>query len=407
MKQWKLILVLVLLLPFFSCHVPRAILWGKPDYKDAKRLPNYKVNKSKKAIKFEITDSSRKEKFKAQLGKIKHGQSFLDASFLEKSGTLAFIVIHKDTILYENYFNGTKATSQIPIFSSAKSFTSALAGIAIKDGLIDNVDSKVLDFIPELDNEIFKDVTIKNLLNMNSGVGIDFKGNFNLRKGPARYYYATDFRKRLFSDNLFYKKYKVGEKFEYEDLNTQLLGFIIERVTNKSLAAYLEEEIWTKIGSENNASWAIADKKLNMTKAYCCLNATAIDLAKFGKLFLQNGNWEGEQIIPESWVQNSIVPLKDSEYWYYSYMWWHTRGYEEIKNDDYLIQKDSSATYYKTYPRKDASTRGLLGNYIYIYPEKEVIIVRLGKKKGKIKYSKKVKGTINWGQIFYQIASDI
>lgn len=271
----------------------------------------------------------------------------------------------------------------------------------------ENSSSKVLDFIPELDKEIFKDVTIKNLLNMNSGVGINLKGNFNLKKGPARYYYATDFRKRLFSDNLFYKKYKAGKRFEYEDFNTQLLGFIIERVTNKSLAAYLEEEIWTKIGSENDASWAIADKKLNMTKAYCCLNATAIDLAKFGKLFLQNGNWEGEQIIPESWVQNSIVPLKDSEYWYYSYMWWHTRGYEEIKNDDYLIQKDSSATYYRTYPRKDASTRGLLGNYIYIYPEKEVIIVRLGKKKGKIKYSKKVKGTINWGQLFYEIASDI
>ncbi len=402
MKHWKLILILILLLQFFSCHIPRAILWWKPDYKDSKRLPKYEVEKSNKAYKFKIADSNRKAIIKDKLEAKKY-----DESFFEQSGTLAFIIVHKDTILNEHYFNGSESTRQIPIFSSAKSFTSALAGIAIKDGFIKSIESKVLDYIPELDNEIFKEVTIEHLLNMNSGIGINIKGDFNLNRGSARYYYATDLRKRLFSDDLFYKKYEVGEKFEYTDLNAQLLGFIIERATNKNLAEYFEEEIWSKIGSENDASWAIADKKLNMTKAYCCLNATAIDLAKFGKLYLQHGNWEGEQIIPKSWVQKSIFPLEGSEYWDYSYMWWHTQGYEEIENDEYLTKKDKNAKYYKWYPRKDALTSGLLGNYIYIFPEKEIIIVRLGKKKGKIKYSKKIKRPLNWGQIFYNIANEI
>jgi len=400
MKQCKLILFIILSLQLFSCHVPRAILWWKP--KDAKRLPSYQVNSSKKTSKFEVANSARKERFKALLESLKFNEDYL-----ENSGTLAFIVIHKDTILYENYFHGTKSTTQIPIFSSAKSFTSALAGIAIKDGFIKDVDAKVLDFIPELDNEIFKDVTIKHLLNMNSGVGINIKGDFNLNKGSGRYYYATDFRKRLFSNDLFSKENEVGEKFDYRDLNAQLLGFIIERAANKSLAEYFEEEIWSKIGTENNASWAIADKKLNMTKAYCCLNATAIDLAKFGSLFLKGGNWNGEQIIPKDWVNKSILPLEGSEYWYYSYIWWHTIGYEEIIADDYLIKKDKNARYYKSYPRQDAYTSGLLGNYIYLYPEKEIIIIRLGKKEGEVKYSKKIKRSIIWEQIFYKIATEI
>jgi CubicO group peptidase (beta-lactamase class C family) len=402
MKHWKLFFGLMIALQLFSCHIPRAILWGKPDYKDSKRLPSYKVKSSKEADRFEGANSIRKDKFKELLSELEY-----DESFLNKSGTLAFIVIHKDTILYENYFHGTDSTTEIPIFSSAKSFTSALAGIAIKDGFIESTNSKVLDFIPELDSLVFKDVTIESLLNMNSGLGINMKGYLNLNRGPARYYYSTDFRKRLFSDDMFYREYEVGDRFEYLDLNAQLLGIIIERATNKSLAEYLEEEIWLKIGTENDASWAIADKKLNMTKAYCCLNATGIDLAKFGRLFLRDGNWNGEQIIPKDWVSKSVVPLEGSEYWHYSYMWWHSQGYEEIVGDEYLTQKDKNAKYYKRYPRQDASTRGLLGNYVYINPEKEVIIVRLGKKKGKVRLSRKAKYTNNWAQVFDRIASGI
>lgn len=402
MKYFKLLFGLILVFQLSSCHIPRAILWGKPDYKDAERLPNFKVKSSDETFRFVNANSSGKNKFNKKLLKLGY-----DESFLKGSGTLAFIVIQKDTILYENYFNGVTSTTEIPIFSSAKSFTSALAGIAIEDGFIESINSKVLDIIPELDSIIFRDVTIENLLNMNSGIEANIKGSLNLNRGPARYYYSTNFRKRLFADKMFYRDFKVGDKFKYLDLNSQLLGIMIERATGKSLAEYLEEKIWSKIGTEHDASWAVADEKLEMTKAYCCLNATGIDLAKFGKLYLQKGNWNGKQIIPGDWVRKSVVPLEGSEYWHYSYMWWHTVGYEEIVGDEYLIQRDRNAKYYKRYPRKDASTRGLLGNYIYIYPENQVIIVRLGKKKGKIESFNGKKYPINWPEIFYRIANNL
>ena len=206
---------------------------------------------------------------------------------------------------------------------------------------------------------------------------------------------------------MFYRKYEIGAKFEYSDFNAQLLGIMVERAVNKSLALYFEEKIWSKIGSKYDASWAIADRQLKMTKAYCWLNATAIDLAKFGRLLLQHGDWEGEQIIPESWVKKSIYPFQGSEYGHYSYMWWHTQTFEEIKDDEYLLQKDQNARYFKQYSRNDALTQGKLGNYIYILPEKEVIIVRLGKKKGGKKYPNGAKLDLDWGQIFYKIGMEI
>jgi CubicO group peptidase (beta-lactamase class C family) len=122
---------------------------------------------------------------------------------------------------------------------------------------------------------------------------------------------------------------------------------------------------------EYDASWSIDSRKDKTEKAFCCINARARDFAKFGRLFLHNGNWNGKQIISENWVKQSTQFVTEKNNYIYSYQWWHNPKYTssgiEAGNDFYA--------------------HGLLGQYIYVYPSKNIIIVRLGKKEGNVDWS--------------------
>ena len=152
-------------------------------------------------------------------------------------------------------------------------------------------------------------------------------------------------------------EYAPGTKFEYKSGNPQLLGLIIERATKKTVTEYLQEKIWQPIGAEFHASWSTDRKNNGLEKTFCCINAAARDFAKFGRLYLKNGNWNGVQVVPEAWVNESTSPtLTEGGVNFYKYQWWINR---------------SSA--------HDFSCDGLLGQRIFVYPEKQIIIVRLGK----------------------------
>jgi CubicO group peptidase (beta-lactamase class C family) len=296
-----------------------------------------------------------------------NGQLSLD-SFLGAKGTMAFLVIHDDTILYENYFNKCEKSSLIPSFSVAKAITSTLIGCAIDDGFIESTDQPITDFLPEMKKNGFEKVKIKHLLQMTSG--IDFKeGLFHLRNSIAEFYYGINIREKAFSLKL---KREPGEKFEYASGSTQLLGLVLERaLKSTTVADYLQAKIWQPLGMEYEATWSLDRERNGFEKTFCCVNARARDFAKIGRLYMNKGNWNGKQIVSEAWVNECTrIDTTNGSAWNYQNQWW-------IASEE-----------------GDFYARGMLGQFVYVHPEKKLIIVRLGEKGA----------GIDWPKMFISIA---
>lgn len=357
MKKITLLLIAFSLLS--SCHVGRFFVWNFADIKDHKKFPSLPIkNDAGKPFKFEETQTP------LDLSKAKLVIKNKDYSFekgLVKEGTVAFLVIRNDTILYEKYFSNYDSSSVVPSFSVAKSFTSALVGFAIADGFIGSVDDTITKYIPTLPAKPYGKITLRHLLDMRSG--LEFNENyFNPFGHVAKSYYGTNLKK--FSAELKANKAPDAD-FDYISVNTQLLGWVVQNATGKQLSVYLEEKIWKPLGMEFPASWSIDSKKHKSEKAFCCLNAPARDFAKFGRLYLNNGNWNGEQLLPAEWVEASLDFDKTR---FYSFQWWRRPRQEKEQSDFYA--------------------NGFLGQYIYVNPKKNLIIVRLGKKDGNIYWPK-------------------
>jgi CubicO group peptidase (beta-lactamase class C family) len=279
--------------------------------------------------------------------------------FMEETGTVAFLVMRNDTIYMERYYNDYDTTSPVASFSMAKSVISSLIGIAIQEGYIKSVQEPVTNYIPELAVNGYDKVTIEHLLTMTSGM--DFNESYSNPFGEAaQYYYGDNLREMIPKLKL---KTAPGREFEYLSGNSELLGLVLERaLKNKSVTQYLQEKIWTPIGMEFDAGWSIDTEDKGLEKTFCCVNARARDFLKFGRLYLNNGNWNGQQIVPAEWVQASTTSsVENGRAAYYGYQWWlGTNG--------------------------DFCAIGILGQHIYVNPAKKMVIVRLGKEEGGVEW---------------------
>lgn len=342
-----------------ACKVGRFFWFNFSDITDHRIFPARALTPSTQPFRF--TDAQQNETFGSTIQVKDHtGESRSLDVFLRQSPTVAFLVIRNDSLLYENYLDGYSESSTVASFSMAKSYVSALMGIAIGEGRISSEDDPVTRYLPELKGRDNWDaVTIHHLLQMSSGVKFN-EGYYSPFSGAASYYYGRRLResvKHLRTD----KDPMSG--FDYKSVNTQLLAIILERATGKTVTEYLDEKIWQPIGMEFDATWSI-DKKNGVEKAFCCINAKARDFAKFGRLYLNQGSWNGRQLVPEDWVRKSVVPVSEKgAATYYNRQWW-IGG----KNDG------------------DYAAIGHLGQYIYVLPRKNMIIVRLGKSRGKDEY---------------------
>jgi len=239
----------------------------------------------------------------------------------------------------------------------AKSVTSILIGCAIDDKLIQSVSEPVTNYIPELKENGFENVTLEHLLQMTSG--LDFNESYsNPFDDAVTIYYGRNLRKTLGKMKL---KTASGKTFEYASGNTQLLGLVLERaLKGRTISNYLEEKIWKPMEMEFDASWSLDKRENGLEKTFCCLNARARDYAKLGRLYLNKGKWNDKQIVSEAWVsQSTKIDTSNGSAWYYQYQWWLP-----TQTGDFMAQ-------------------GILGQYIYVQPEKNLIIVRLGKNHGK------------------------
>lgn len=345
--------LLILLFTLSSCKVGRFAYYNFANITDHKIFPKRTIENDTSDI-FYFNDRVKKK----LVIKMKDGSNFEE--YLEKNKTVAFLVIHNDTIKYEHYFNDYNKESIVASFSMAKSFTSFLIGCAIEDKYINSVDDPVTRYIPELKENGFEDVTIENLLQMTSG--LDFNESyFNPFGHAATFYYGRNLKKSSLKLKL---KNKPNEFSEYTSGSAQLLGFILDRaLKGTTISDYLEEKLWKQVGMEYDASWSIDKKKDGLEKTFCSINARAIDFAKFGRLYLNEGNWNGKQLISKSWVENStkLDSLNGSDLGY-QYQWLIPN-----KKGDFMAQ-------------------GILGQFIFVSPSENLIIVRLGEKYGNVNW---------------------
>jgi CubicO group peptidase (beta-lactamase class C family) len=330
-----------------SCQLSRYVFYNFADIKDYKKFPSRPLQSDTVKFLFHTTDNA------------KYPKAINDVPFdryLEENMTVAFLIIKNDTIQYEKYFEGYDKESIVPSFSVAKSVTSILTGCAIDEGLIKSVDEPMTNYIPELKEKGFDKVTIRHLLQMTSG--IKFKESYHDPFGDAAsFYYGRHLRKKIGKMEM---KTEPGKHFEYISGNTQLLGLVLERALHdKTITQYLQEKLWSPLGMEYDASWSIDNKKDGLEKTFCCLNARARDYAKIGRLYKNKGNWNGKQIVSQKWVEESTkYDTTAGSAPFYQYQWWLPT------------------------PGVDFMAEGILGQFIYVNPSRDLIIVRLGKKKG-------------------------
>ena len=297
-----------------------------------------------------------------------YGTKQIDERFLrdfDRFETVAFVVIHKDSLLFEQYWDGYGPDSYSNSFSMAKSIVSLLVGAALDDGLISHVKQPVKDFLPEFGAYNGNELTIEDLLTMSAGVEWDegYSGLFSL---TTEAYYGNDIaaQTRRIRQNA-----EPGKQFYYQSGVTQILALILETVTGKSLGDYASEKLWTPLGAEYDALWSL-DHKDGFEKAYCCFNSNARDFARLGQLVLNCGKWRGQSLVSKEYMKQATTPAS-----------WLTdqRGgpNREYGYQFWVMEYDGMTIPYM---------RGILGQYIFIIPSKEAVIVRLGRKRSEERF---------------------
>lgn len=282
-----------------------------------------------------------------------------ELSYLDNHETSAFLVFHGDSILYERYKMGHTPTTVSNSFSAAKTVVALLIGCALDEGKIKSLDEPVGNYLPEFNSEGKEKITIRHLLMMASGLDWQESGKNPLSEN-AESYYGTDLY------GLVTRQHVVtipGRKFIYQSGNSQLLGFILEKATNKSISEYLQEKIWKQIGAGNNAYWSL-DKEGGDEKSFCCLYATARDFAKIGKLILNYGAYDGKQLISKSYMREmtECPPISTEE------------GVPNLRYGLHIWTYDWKG-------EKINYCRGIKGQYIITIPKENLVIVRLGSKR--------------------------
>ncbi|CAN5448425.1 serine hydrolase [soil metagenome] len=278
---------------------------------------------------------------------------------LEKYKSVAFVVIKNDSLLFEKYWEGYSDSSLSNSFSMAKSIVGVMIGMAIKEGKINSLDQKVGDFIPEYKTGTRAQLTLRHLITMSADLSWD-EAYANPLSKTTEAYYGTDLYK-LVRDLEVVKM--PGKEFNYQSACTEILGLVLEKATGKSISAYASEKLWKPLQAVHGAEWSL-DKADGHEKSYCCFYTNARDFARIGSLYLHDGNWKGNQLVDTNWVRESVTPapLTDGPgpNEVYGYHWWI--GSYSGKNIFYC--------------------RGILGQYIVVIPDENIVFVRLGHKRG-------------------------
>jgi CubicO group peptidase (beta-lactamase class C family) len=240
--------------------------------------------------------------------------------FLSATQTNAFLVVRDGKITYEKYLNGKTESTVLPSYSVAKTMTSLVIGQLIDEGVLRESDTFVSILPTFKAGTSFDKVTIKDLLDMNSGIGV----SDNYPSGPsgwgvaiAQMYATTDMN--FFINSNRKMREEPGTFPEYRSVNTQMLGLIVQEVTGKKLADEFSDRIWKLVGADYDATWNV-DKVGGHEKAFCCFNATARDYARVGVALMDDRSG----VASPAWTARLSTPVVTLDYgWGYSAQMWH------------------------------------------------------------------------------------
>lgn len=268
---------------------------------------------------------------------------------LEKTRTSSLIMIRNNKLVYEQYWKNHSSSSLLNSFSMAKGILSILVGCAIDDGYIQSENQLISSVFPNYKNSDFGQfLTFRHLMTMQAGM--DWKEEYHHPFAPnSKQYFIDDLAAQAFTVDFTGMP---GEKYEYQSVAAQLLGLALIKVTGKELASYLSEKLWKPLGMEVPAKWSI-DKK-GIEKAFCCIHAAPVDFAKIGQLIMQEGKWNGIQLINKDYCKRLLTPTKANDAFCYT-----------IWADD-----DNDIKYRFFY--------GFLGQFIIMIPDKKIVIVKTG-----------------------------
>lgn len=276
---------------------------------------------------------------------------------LRRTGTSSFLVVHHDRLVDERYFDGADRQARQTSFSVAKSVVSTLVGIAIDEGLVGSVEDPVTRYLPELAarDPRFGRVTLRDLLTMSSGL------RYRETELPWPWtddtytYYGVDLRDVALNRTRVERP--PGQQWQYNNYHPLLLGMVLERATGMPVSDYASTRVWRPLGAEADATWNLDSRRSGFEKLESGLNATPADFARFGLLFLHDGEWNGRRIVSRDWVRAATAADATTDpAEFYQYLWW--------------VDVERPGRFYAL---------GNLGQYVYVAPDADAVIVRFGR----------------------------
>lgn len=281
---------------------------------------------------------------------------------LDSLETIALLVIQHDSIKFEQYWNGGAEDSKTNSFSMAKSVVSILVGIAVEEGKIKDIHEPIANYIPSFKENGREKITFYHLLTMSSGLGWTESYMMPFSQTTDAYY-GNDLHGLV--DRLELEK-EPGTEYKYKSGDTEALAIALTNAVGMTLSEYASLKLWGPLNAKYDALWSL-DKEDGMEKSYCCIISNARDFSRIGSLYLNNGVWDSTQIVPANYVAASIVPTEIPSIEHggkpcaeYGYSWW-------------LLDYHGESIFY---------ARGILGQFVICIPSKDMVVVKLGHKRG-------------------------
>ena len=364
----RLVATLLMALAMPACgtsrsQFARAVLWQDADVDDIHRFPARAVPAGGAARPWIDAGAASYDSLRAPVRVGTDAASVPLDSFMEQHATTAFLVAVGDSLIHERYFNGFHRDSVHTVFSVSKSILSAALGAAVDRGLIGSLDDPVTRYVPELlmRDPAFASITLRHLVTMSSGLA------WNPGKTPwsdeADTYYSTDLRRTGMRARVAEPP---GVRFVYNNYNPLLIGLVVERAVGTTVSAFLSETVWQAMGAEADASWSLDRAHAGFEKMESGFNARARDLARFGALYLSGGRVDGREVLSRRWVEASVrVDSTGDPNVGYQHFWW-------------VAAQPAGGPHFWA--------EGRFGQFIYVVPDLELVIVRLGRDDGDVNW---------------------
>jgi CubicO group peptidase (beta-lactamase class C family) len=293
------------------------------------------------------------------------GESRDYSRFAERTYTNALLVIRRGHVVFEDYRNRSEAMTRFLSMSMAKTITSLLVGIALDAGRIASLDDPATRYVPELKGTGYDGVTIRQILQMRSG--IDYEERYDFGANPSfagkLHEQAIVLNKMRFAAGALEVKSREppGSRFNYSTLNTMVLGWVLENATGQKLEDYTRDKLWGPLGAQADAFW-IADGPPGQGRALNGMgfNATLRDYGRLGLLLLDKGRRGDTQIVPADWIRQAttMLPTGASA---------GTGGRPGYGLQIWQVDDEPGAF----------AAVGLAGQYIYVSPATDTVIVKL------------------------------